>query len=54
MSAEKTEPADENGYESWPKLKASVDGVTIARFAEAVKAGDIAAAVVKALTWAAS
>lgn len=29
------------GYESWPKLKAFVDGVNIARFAEAVKAGDM-------------
>ena len=28
------------GYESWPKLKAFVDGVNIARFAEAVKSGD--------------
>ena len=30
------------GYDSWPKLKAFVDGSTIARFAEAVKAGDLA------------
>jgi ankyrin repeat protein len=29
------------GYESWPKLKAFVDGANIARFAEAVKAGDL-------------
>lgn len=30
------------GYESWSKLKAFVDGVNIARFTEAVKAGDAA------------
>ncbi len=29
------------GYQSWSKLKAFVDGATIARFAEAVKAGDL-------------
>ena len=29
------------GFESWPKLKAFVDGANIARFAEAVKAGDV-------------
>src|SRR5580698_5921544 len=29
------------GYESWPKLKAFVDGVNIAEFAGAVKTGDI-------------
>jgi ankyrin repeat protein len=29
------------GYESWPKLKAFVDGVNIARFADAVKSGDL-------------
>jgi ankyrin repeat protein len=29
------------GFESWPKLKAFVDGATIARFADAVKAGDM-------------
>lgn len=29
------------GYESWPKLKAFVDGANIARFAEAVKAGNL-------------
>jgi ankyrin repeat protein len=28
------------GFESWPKLKAFVDGATIARFTDAVKAGD--------------
>lgn len=28
------------GFESWPKLKAFVDGVTIKRFAEAVQAND--------------
>src|SRR5262249_19625468 len=28
------------GYESWPKLKAFVDGANIDGFAEAVKAGD--------------
>jgi ankyrin repeat protein len=32
------------GYESWPKLKAFVDGVNVARLAEAVKNGDIAQA----------
>jgi ankyrin repeat protein len=30
------------GFDSWPKLKAFVDGVTISRFAAAVKAGDLA------------
>ena len=30
------------GFQSWPKLKAFVDGATIARFADAVKAGDLA------------
>ena len=30
------------GFQSWPKLKAFVDGATIARFADAVKAGDVA------------
>jgi ankyrin repeat protein len=30
------------GFQSWPKLKAFVDGATIARFADAVKAGDTA------------
>src|SRR5262245_45506911 len=30
------------GYESWPKLKAFVDGANIASFAEAVKAGNLA------------
>ena len=30
------------GFESWPKLKAFVDGATIARFSDAVKAGDMA------------
>lgn len=29
------------GFESWPKLRAFVDGATIARFAEAVKAGNL-------------
>jgi ankyrin repeat protein len=29
------------GFQSWPKLKAFVDGVNIARFMEAVKEGDI-------------
>jgi ankyrin repeat protein len=29
------------GFESWPKLKAFVDGANITRFADAVKAGDI-------------
>ena len=29
------------GFESWPKLKAHVDGVTIRRLMEAVQAGDI-------------
>jgi ankyrin repeat protein len=31
------------GYESWPKLKAYVDGVTVTRLAEAVRTGDLAA-----------
>jgi ankyrin repeat protein len=30
------------GYESWPKLKALVDGANIARFADAVKASNLA------------
>jgi ankyrin repeat protein len=30
------------GFASWPKLKAFVDGVNITRFADAVKAGDVA------------
>lgn len=30
------------GFDSWPKLKASVDGVTIRRLVEAVSAGNIA------------
>jgi ankyrin repeat protein len=30
------------GFQSWPKLKAFVDGATIARFADAVKAGNLA------------
>jgi len=29
------------GFDSWPKLKAYVDGVTISRFVAAVEAGDI-------------
>jgi hypothetical protein len=29
------------GFDSWPKLKAYVDGVTIARLAEVVRAGDL-------------
>ena len=29
------------GFESWARLKAFVDGVTIARFAEAAKTGDL-------------
>ncbi|MGO9255440.1 MAG: ankyrin repeat domain-containing protein [Bryobacteraceae bacterium] len=29
------------GYESWPKLKAFVDGANVARLAEAVNAGDV-------------
>ena len=31
------------GFESWPKLKAYVDGVTVTRLAEAVRADDMAA-----------
>ncbi len=31
-----------HGFPSWPKLKAFVDGANIARFADAVKAGDMA------------
>ena len=30
------------GFQSWPKLKAFVDGATIAWFVDAVKAGDMA------------
>ena len=30
------------GFESWPKLKAFVDGATVARFTDAVNAGDMA------------
>ena len=30
------------GFDSWPKLKAYVDGVTVKRLAEAVRAGDLA------------
>src|SRR5258707_9535376 len=29
------------GFDSWTKLKAFVDGVTVGRFADAVKAGDM-------------
>lgn len=29
------------GFESWPKLKAYVDGVTVERLAEAVRSGDV-------------
>jgi ankyrin repeat protein len=29
------------GFESWPKLKACVDGVTVKRLADAVRAGDL-------------
>src|SRR5580692_11169338 len=29
------------GFQSWPKLKAFVDGATLARFTDAVKAGDM-------------
>ena len=29
------------GFQSWPKLKAFVDGVNIARFAEAIQLGDM-------------
>jgi ankyrin repeat protein len=32
------------GFESWPKLKAAVDGVTAARLHEAVEGGDLAGA----------
>ncbi len=32
------------GYESWPKLKAFIDGVNVEALAEAVKAGDMAQA----------
>jgi ankyrin repeat protein len=31
-----------HGFDSWPKLKAYVDGVTAARLADAVRAGDVA------------
>jgi ankyrin repeat protein len=33
--------AREYGFESWPKLKAAVDGVTVARLFEVVKKGDL-------------
>src|SRR5216683_3371877 len=29
------------GFEGWPKLKAHVDGVTVKRLVEAVRAGDV-------------
>src|SRR5579884_760854 len=32
------------GFESWPKLKAAVDGVTAKRLHDAVESGDISAA----------
>jgi hypothetical protein len=32
------------GFPSWPKLKAYVDGVTVRRLADAVRAGDLATA----------
>jgi ankyrin repeat protein len=32
------------GFDSWPKLKAYVDGVTVRRLADAVRAGDLAQA----------
>jgi hypothetical protein len=32
------------GFDSWPKLKAYVEGVTVKRFEDAVQAGDIAKA----------
>src|SRR6185295_6765604 len=32
------------GFESWPKLKAYVDGITIKRLADAVRADDLAQA----------
>ena len=32
------------GFESWPKLKAAVDGVTAARLHQAVESGDVRAA----------
>jgi ankyrin repeat protein len=31
-----------HGFASWPKLKAFVDGVTVSRLAQAVRAGDVA------------
>src|SRR5690349_5094838 len=30
------------GFDSWPKLKAYVDGVTVARLADAIRADDLA------------
>src|SRR5271156_4356154 len=30
------------GYQSWPKLKAFVDGANVARFMDAAKCGDLA------------
>ncbi len=32
------------GFDSWPKLKARVDGVTVARLCDAVDGGDVATA----------
>ncbi len=34
------------GYESWPRLKAFVDGANVERLAEAVKAGDLGASAI--------
>jgi hypothetical protein len=33
--------AREYGFESWPKLKAAVDGVTVAKLFEVVKKADL-------------
>jgi ankyrin repeat protein len=34
--------ARSNGFDSWPKLKAYVDGISVQRLADAVRAGDLA------------
>lgn len=41
LSEVQRELAREYGFESWPKLKAYVDGANIARLVELVKAGDL-------------
>lgn len=43
LSEAQRELARAYGFDSWPKLKAFVDGANVARLAEAIKAGDLAA-----------